>query len=190
MAKAFAKKNNDGKSQVFHSQIGRVSFPAVFERSDFTGKYELNLVWGPDTDLSALEDAIESAIKAEWPTNRPRRIKTPLKDIEEKPNLGDFPEGSRFARFWRNTPPIVKDAKKELIAAEDDELYAGCYARVAFNVFAGTNKKGGPYVSLGLIQVQKVTDGERLGGGGTPTELDAADDFDDLPEDLASLLVD
>lgn len=175
------------KTVILNSPIGRVSFPSVYERSDFTDKFELNLVWGPDTDLGELEEAIEAAIKAEWPTKRPRSIKIPLKDIEEKPNLGDFPDGSRFARFWRNTRPKVVDRDKTPISEESGDFYAGCYARVSFNVFAGTNKKGGPYVSLGLVNVQKVTDGESFSG----INSDPDDDFgDDLPDDLANLLED
>ena len=54
------------------------------------------------------------------------------------------------------------------------EVYSGCYARVSLNFYAfNTNTNGNRGIACGLGNVQKLRDGEPLGGGRTS----AADDF-------------
>ena len=54
------------------------------------------------------------------------------------------------------------------------EVYSGCYARVSLNFYAfNTNTNGNRGIACGLGNVQKLRDGEPLGGGSTS----AADDF-------------
>ncbi len=64
----------------------------------------------------------------------------------------------------------------------EDEVYSGCYARVSVN-FYGYNAAGNKGIACGLGNVQKVEDGERLGGGSSAEEdfefeeVDVEDDF-------------
>ena len=57
------------------------------------------------------------------------------------------------------------------------EVYSGCYARVPLNFFA-FNSNGNKGIACGLGNIQKVRDGEPLGGKST-----AADDFATLADD-------
>ena len=52
-------------------------------------------------------------------------------------------------------------------------MYSGCYCRFSLN-FYPFSVRGNKGVAAGLNNVQKVCDGERLGGG-----IRAEDDFDD-----------
>ena len=52
-----------------------------------------------------------------------------------------------------------------------DEVYSGCYARVSLNFYA-FNSNGNKGIACGLGNIQKIKDGEPLGGRSS-----AADDF-------------
>ena len=56
------------------------------------------------------------------------------------------------------------------------DMYAGCYAR-ASGIMFGTEYMGKKFISTRLNNIQKVADGERMGGGGRP---DAKSQFDPL----------
>ena len=60
-----------------------------------------------------------------------------------------------------------------------DEVYSGCYARVSLNFYA-FNSNGNKGVAVGLGNIQKIRDGESLGGRSTAAEdfqTEADDDF-------------
>ena len=61
-----------------------------------------------------------------------------------------------------------------------DEVYSGCYARVSINFYA-FNTNGNRGIACGLGNIQKIRDGEPLGG-----HASAIDDFtaiDDSSDD-------
>ena len=72
-------------------------------------------------------------------------------------------------------PGVVDREKKEILTS--DECYSGMIARATVDAFAW-DKAGNKGISFGLQNVQKLDDGERLGGGRIPSN----DDFDPLPE--------
>jgi hypothetical protein len=57
------------------------------------------------------------------------------------------------------------------------EFYAGCWGRASVNFYA-FSVNGNKGVGAGLNNLQKLEDGERLGGGST-----AADDFGTVTND-------
>jgi hypothetical protein len=54
-----------------------------------------------------------------------------------------------------------------------DEFYSGCYGRAAIEFFP-YNMEGSKGIACGLGNVQKLEDGERLGGGGVSAAVDFA----------------
>jgi hypothetical protein len=165
------------------SQIGRVSYPSVFtprEPMDGQGKakYQLTLLWDKSTDLSDLKNAIEACIAAKW-QKRPKDLKLPIRDGDEKNEDGTSPEyaGKVYAQFKAEVsrPPQVIAADKSKIEEIDGTFYAGCHARVSYSVYAWQNPMGGKGVSLSLGNVQKTADDESFDGR---TSADA--DFDAL----------
>lgn len=58
------------------------------------------------------------------------------------------------------------------------DMYAGCYAK-ASGIMFGTEYMGRKFISIRLNNIQKVADGDRLGGGGRP---DAKSQFDPLAQ--------
>lgn len=55
---------------------------------------------------------------------------------------------------------------------DQSEVYSGCYGRISVN-FYGFSSNGNKGIAAGLGNIQKLRDGESLGG-----RTNAADDFD------------
>ena len=74
------------------------------------------------------------------------------------------------------TPPQIVDKNVQPIL-DRSEVYSGCYARVSLNFYA-FNSNGNKGVACGLGNIQKIRDGESLGGRSS-----AADDFTTVDDD-------
>lgn len=68
------------------------------------------------------------------------------------------------------TPPQVVDASLQPIL-DASEVYSGCYARVSINFYA-FNTNGNKGIACGLGNIQKLRDGEPLGGNRISAEAD------------------
>ena len=103
-------------------------------------------------------------------------LKTPLRDGDT-----ERPDDEAYAGHWflnanSNTAPGVVDASREPIY-DTSEIYSGVYARVSLSFYA-FNSNGNRGIACGLQNIQKVRDGESLGG-----KTKAEDDFDDFKPD-------
>jgi hypothetical protein len=171
----------------------RVSFPAVFKPSrpkgapaDQEAKYSLTMLFDRDADLSALKKAAEAAAKEKWGDDIPKGLRTPFRDQGEK-EFDGYEEGALFVIATSKQKPGLVDAQVNDII-DESEFYAGCYARATIRAFAyggkGTSFK--PGVSFGLQNVQKLRDGDPLGGRTrarddfSAVETDAGEDSDGL----------
>lgn len=128
-------------------------------------------------------DKIKAAIRAAIAEGKEKfgskwkMVKSPLRDgDEERDDQPEF-ENAYFinASGFRKTGLV--DADREPIL-DENELYSGCFGRASVR-FYPFNAKGNKGVACGLNHLQKLEDGERLGGGGSS----AKDDFDDDYED-------
>ncbi|UOF83059.1 hypothetical protein [Caudoviricetes sp.] len=157
----------------------RVSYPAVFKArtNDLNGKDEYGLValFPKDADLSVLKAAAQEAIekkwgkdKSKWPSNR----RNPFRDQKEKEKDGRLPlgheEGAIFINLKSQQRPGVVDQSLSPIL-DELEFYSGCWARASVRAYA-YDQKGNKGVSFGLINVQKVSDGDPLGGRSRPED--------------------
>ena len=174
--------------QRYVTPVFRISFPTVFEPSSYDGgppKYGLSAVWTPskfsDSDkkrwkalMGALDAESKSRFKKAW-KDLPANYKTGVRDGDEKPDLEGYGKGTKFANITTKMRPGVIDAGKNKIGPEEgnaDDLYPGCYCRATVVAYSYDNKGKG--VALGLMNLQKVADGERL-----DSRTDAGEDFDD-----------
>ena len=74
-------------------------------------------------------------------------------------------------------PQIVDTSVQPII--DRSEVYSGCYARVSINFYA-FNSNGNRGIACGLGNIQKLADGEALGGKTTAAEDFASDTDDDF----------
>ena len=107
-------------------------------------------------------------------------IKTPLRDGDiERPDDPAY-ANAYFINANSATAPGIVDADRNPVLTRS-EVYSGCYARVSVNFYA-FNSNGNRGIACGLGNIQKVRDGEPLGG-----KSSAADDFaTDLDDDFLS----
>lgn len=166
----------------------RISYPHVWEPYAMEGnepKYSVSIII-PKTDketLKAIKEATEQAKeegKNKWNGKVPGNLKTPLRDGDiDRPDDEAY-KGCYFLNANSKNKPGIVDRDVQPIL-DQSEVYAGCYARVTLNFYA-YNANGNKGVAAGLGNIQKLRDGEPLGG-----ITRAEDDFDSVddnaPED-------
>jgi len=154
----------------------RVSFPNVFRPakpmagSTQEPKYGLTMLFSKDDDISALKKAAEDACAEKWGADKskwPKNLRSPFRDQGEKDYEG-YEEGAVFVNATSKQRPGLVDANMNDII-DESEFYAGCYARASINAFA-YDTAGNRGVAFGLNNVQKLKDGEPLGGRTRPED--------------------
>lgn len=128
---------------------------------------------------AAIQAATQQGVSDKWNGVRPPMIAIPIHDGDGVRPSDGMPFGDECKGHWVMTAssksrPEVVDLGLQPIMSES-EIYSGMYARVSLNFFpyAVQGKKG---IGCGLNNVQKLEDGEPLGG-----RTSAANDFNDLP---------
>ncbi len=167
--------------------VVRLSYANVWEPASINGgtpKYSVSLII-PKSDqktIDAINAAVDAAIKdgaAKFGGKIPNKaaLKLPLRDgdIERE---DEAYKDSYFVNANSTTAPQIVDRSVQPIL-DRAEVYSGCYARVSVNFYA-FNSNGNRGIACGLGNIQKVKDGEPLGG-----RTSAADDFTtDLDDDF------
>lgn len=150
-----------------------LSYPHLFEPKSIDDggdlKYSCALVFPPGTDMSAMEKAAELAASEKFNEKelallkKTGKLKMPFRtDTEDKGYL----DGSVFFNATSKTQPGMvqpfagKDGRPAPLTDEKD-LYAGCFVRASVN-FYGYDTKGNKGVAVGLNNLQKMGEGERL----------------------------
>ena len=106
-------------------------------------------------------------------------IKTPLRDGDaERPDDEAYKDCYFINANSATAPGIVDAARNPII--EHSEVYSGVYGRASINFYA-FNSNGNKGIACGLNNLQKISDGEPLGG-----KTRAEDDFADEDEDFLS----
>ena len=155
--------------------------PAAVEEGS-QKKYSFSLIIPKsDTDTVArIKNAIQSALeagKAKFGGKIPASLKLPLRDGDIERADDDAYLNSWFLNANSSKQPGIVDQNVQPIIRQD-EIYSGCYGRASINFFA-FNTNGNKGIACGLNNIQKLSDGELLGGR-TTAEFDFADDCSDI----------
>lgn len=159
----------------------RLSYANLFEPKSIQGskpKYSVSLII-PKTDkatLAKIEAAIDAAIEAgtaKFGGKRPNKaaLKLPLRDGDTERDDEAY-ANSMFVNANSTTPPQVVDESLAPIL-DRSQVYSGCYGRASITFYA-FNTNGNKGIACGLGNVQKLRDGEPLGGGHVSAEEDFA----------------
>ncbi len=127
--------------------------------------------------IQAAYELGENKLKGNGKTAPPLdKIRTPLRDGDSE--RGDDPayENSYFVNANSDVAPGIVDKDRNPIL-DAREIYSGMYARFSLNFYA-YNTRGNRGVGCGLNNIQKLADGEALGG-----KSRAEDDFNDSYSD-------
>lgn len=159
----------------------RFSYVYVFKTRSFTegqeAKYSICLLI-PKSDKetirkikAAQEAAIEEGISTKWGGKKPANLRLPLRDGDaERADEAPEYEGMYFINAnSKQKPGIIDRDNNEIL--DPDELYSGCWGRASIN-FYPYNFNGNKGVGCGLNNLQKLKDGERLGGARASAESD------------------
>ena len=105
-------------------------------------------------------------------------IKTPLRDGDlERPDNPAY-AGSYFVNANATSAPGIVDADRNPILTRS-EVYSGVYGRASISFYA-FNSSGNKGIACGLNNLQKIRDGEPLGGKASAESDFATDDDDDF----------
>lgn len=177
-----------GQTVRFLTPPFRLSFPNLFEAKAMNAqskpKFGCSAVWTPsgfsDADKK-LWSAITAAMNEESKRafgklvkELPSNYKKGLRRGDEKEGMEGYGPGTVFANLTTKMRPGVVDKDgTTAIGPEEgnaDLIYPGCYCRATVTVYSYNNKGKG--IALGLMNVQKIKDGERL-----DSRTDASEDF-------------
>lgn len=162
----------------------RLSYEHVWEPAaikDSDPKYSVSLII-PKSDkktIKAIQDAIEQAKedgKAKFGGKIPANLKLPLRDGDiERPEDETYADSYFINANSKDKPQIVDRNVQPIL--DKNEVYSGCYARVSVSIYP-FNTNGNRGIACGLGNIQKIADGEPLGG-----RTRAEDDFDSYEDE-------
>ena len=167
----------------------RWSYVNAWEPKSINGgapKYSVSLII-PKSDTKTLEK-IRAAIQAAYEEGQSKlkgngrsvpalsALKTPLRDGDAERLDDEAYANSYFVNANSGTAPGIVDADRNPIL-ERSEVYSGVYGRASINFYA-FNSNGNKGIACGLNNLQKIRDGEPLGG-----KSRAEDDFAEADEE-------
>lgn len=167
----------------------RWSYVNAWEPKSINGgapKYSVSLII-PKSDTKTLEK-IRTAIQAAYEEGQSKlkgngrsvpalsALKTPLRDGDAERPDDEAYANSYFVNANSGTAPGIVDADRNPIL-ERSEVYSGVYGRASINFYA-FNSNGNKGIACGLNNLQKIRDGEPLGG-----KSRAEDDFAEADEE-------
>ena len=187
MTKKAAAKPNPS-TRVVTGPRTRFSYCHVWEPKSINGgepRYSLSaIIPKDDTETTErIKAAIELAyhegeakLKGKGALPPLSALKTPLRDGDL-----DRPDDPAYAGCWflnanSDRAPGIVDAQARPIL-DRGEVYSGCYGRVSLSFYA-FNTNGNRGIACGLNNLQKLRDGEPLGG-----QMSAETEFAGLEED-------
>ncbi len=167
----------------------RWSYANVWDPKSINGgapKYSVSLII-PKSDTATV-DKIKSAIQAAYEEGESKlkgngksvpaldTIKTPLRDGDKERPDDEAYANSYFINANSSTAPGIVDAARQPII-DRSEVYSGVYGRASISLYA-FNSNGNRGIACGLNNLQKIRDGEPLGG-----KASAESDFDTEEDD-------
>lgn len=127
--------------------------------------------------LGKLENIAEELAKEKFGKKLPKKFNFPFRDGDEE-DREEFAGVTFFsATASEKFQPDCVDASLQPII-DPRELYSGMYCRVSLRPYTWDHPTGGKGISFGLMNVQKLGDGEKFGGGAS-----AANTFEEWDED-------
>ena len=184
-------KNYINPTKVITGVNTRWSYANVWEAKSINGgkpKFSVSLIIPKDD--TATVNKIKAAIQSAYEEGQSKLkgsgktvpalsvLKTPMRDGDlERPDDEAY-ANSYFINANSAAAPGIVDADRQPII-DRSEVYSGVYGRASINFYA-FNSNGNKGIACGLNNLQKIKDGEPLGGKSRAEDdfaTDAEDDF-------------
>ena len=169
----------------------RWSYVNAWEAKSINGgapKYSVSLII-PKSDTKTIEK-IQAAIQAAYEEGQGKLkgngksvpalsvLKTPLRDGDaERPDDEAYAD-AYFINANSATAPGIVDADRQPVI-DRSEVYSGVYGRASINFYA-FNSNGNKGIACGLNNLQKIRNGEPLGGKSRAEDDFATEEDDDF----------
>ena len=143
----------------------------------------------PKSDKKTLEK-IRAAIEAAYEEGQSKlkgngksvpalsALKTPLRDGDTERPDDEAYANAYFVNANSSTAPSIVDVDRQPII-DRSEVYSGVYGRASINFYA-FNSNGNRGIACGLNNLQKIRDGEPLGGKSRAEDDFATEEDDDF----------
>ena len=186
-----SKKNFINPTKVITGPETRWSYANVWDAKSINGgapKFSVSLII-PKSDRKTPEK-IRAAIQAAYEDGQGKlkgngksvpalsALKTPLRDGDTERPDDEAYANAYFVNANSSTAPGIVDADRQPII-DRSEVYSGVYGRASINFYA-FNSNGNRGIACGLNNLQKIRDGEPLGGKSRAEDDFATEDDDDF----------
>lgn len=171
-------------SGLIRTPKAKMSFPALFTarkalQDGADPKFGVALLFPPGSDLTALKQAAQAAVKEEWPNGAPANLKNPFLKAneivgEKGPTYGKEYEGWTLIRVNSKQKPGLVDHKGAEVS-DEAQVYPGRWGRATVRAFC-YNVNGNRGVTFGLQNVQLLDHDTPMAGGRTRPQ----EDFDSV----------
>ncbi len=183
--------NNANPMKVITGKDTRWSYANVWEAKSINGgtpKFSVSLII-PKSDTVTVQK-IKTAIEAAYHEGESKlkgngksvpplaTIKTPLRDGDEERPDDEAYANAYFINANSSAAPDIVDIDRNPILSRS-EVYSGVYGRASINFYA-FNSNGNKGIACGLNNLQKVRDGEPLGGKSSAESDFATEDDEDF----------
>ena len=171
----------------------KLSYANLWEPKSINGgapKYSVSLII-PKSDKRTL-DKIKAAIQAAYTEGEGKLkgngktvpalavLKTPLRDGDaERPDDEAYADSYFINANSGTAPGIVDNQQEPQPITVRSEIYSGVYARASINFYA-FNSNGNRGIACGLNNIQKLRDGDPLGGKSRAEDDFATSEDDDF----------
>ena len=125
--------------------------------------------------IYAVIEKVKNESVGKWGNRIPQNLRIPIHDGDEEKSDPTFRNALYFTARSKEPPQIVDRNVQPIL--DQTEVYSGCYANVSL-VFYGYNCSGSRGIGIWLGNIQKIRDGNPLGG-----RVSAAEEFAVLPQD-------
>lgn len=161
----------------------RLAFPDIFKVGKF-GDFGAALLMEPKHPAVAeLRKAFTVVAKEKWGVKADAIVKSLtatdklcLRDGEAKSELEGY-SGNLYVSARSKVRPLVLDADRTPLVADDGKPYSGCYVNASIEIWAQDHSDFGKRINAGLRGIQFVRDGDAFSGGGKPA---SEEEFADL----------
>ena len=170
MAQSTKVKIVTGKVRFSYANV----FIPVASEEGKTPKYSVSLII-PKSDKETVEkikaayEEVKAGAAAFFGGVVPKGLKGGLRDGDEEKDDAAYANAYFVNANSVQRPGLVDSDMNAIISPED--FYSGCYGRASLT-FYPYNQQGSKGIAVGLNNLQKTADGDKLGGGSS-----AAQDF-------------
>jgi hypothetical protein len=160
----------------------RLSYPALFKaramEAGGEAKFSCSLIFDKAAQntpaFAAMKAQAAAAVAEKWGNKVPSGLRNPFRDGNERDDPA-YADTIFVNASSKQQPQVVAGSidpitGKLRIIDDPNEVYAGCYVLAAVRAYP-YEIKGNRGVSFGLQALQKIAEGESLGGGVRATEV-------------------